>query len=56
MYESILYSDPQATKPGCFCDKCGAECYPPSFICLRCERKEKIPSIKDISFVKKTAA
>lgn len=39
MYESILYSDPQAVKPACLCPKCGGECYAPSLICIVCERR-----------------
>ena len=39
MYESILYLDPQAAKPACLCPKCGGECYAPSLLCLRCERR-----------------
>ena len=41
MFESVLYSDPQAAKPACFCPRCGAECYWPSRSCIRCERKKK---------------
>ena len=39
MYESILYIDPQAAKPAAFCPVCGGECYAPSLICIRCERR-----------------
>lgn len=39
MYESIFYPDPQAVRPACFCPNCGAECYAPSLICIRCERR-----------------
>jgi len=39
MYESILYIDPQAAKPACFCPLCGSECYAPSLTCIRCERR-----------------
>jgi len=39
MLESILYRDPQAEKPARFCPGCGGECYWPSLVCLRCERK-----------------
>ena len=39
MYESILYVDPQAKIPACFCQNCGGECYAPSLICIRCERR-----------------
>ncbi len=38
MIESLLFPDPQAQRPGCFCQRCGGECYAPSFRCLRCER------------------
>ncbi len=37
MFESILYADPQAAKPACFCPRCGGECYWPSLICIKCE-------------------
>ena len=37
MFESILYTDPQAAKPACFCPKCGGECYWPSLVCIRCQ-------------------
>jgi len=40
MYESILYFDPQSVQPAQFCPRCGGECYAPSLICIRCERKE----------------
>ncbi len=36
--ESILFFDPQAVIPACFCPECGGECYAPSCFCLRCER------------------
>ena len=39
MYESILYFDPQTARPVCFCPVCGGECYAPSRICIRCERR-----------------
>jgi hypothetical protein len=39
MYESILYYDPQATKPAAFCPVCGGECYARSLTCIRCERR-----------------
>ena len=38
MMESTLYYDPQAAIPACFCPNCGAECYSPSLLCIRCER------------------
>ena len=38
--ESVLFADPQAARPACFCQVCGGECYAPSLICLRCERRE----------------
>ena len=37
MFESILYTDPQAAKPACFCPRCGGECYWPSLLCIRCQ-------------------
>ena len=37
--ESTLYIDPQAATPSGFCPTCGAEVYPPSHSCLRCERR-----------------
>ena len=37
--EPVLYCDPQALRPGCFCGRCGGECYAPSLLCLRCERR-----------------
>ena len=37
--EPILYTDPQAAVPGCFCPVCGGERYAPGFHCLRCERR-----------------
>ena len=38
--EPMLYVDPQAEKPACFCPRCGGECYAPGCICLRCERRK----------------
>ena len=37
--EPVLYLDPQAVRPGCYCAACGAERYLPSLTCLRCERR-----------------
>ena len=39
MYESILYTDPQAVRPASLCPVCGGECYGPSLTCIRCERR-----------------
>jgi len=39
VFESILYTDPQAERPVCFCPVCGGECYGPSGICVNCERR-----------------
>ena len=39
MIEPVLYRDAQQEKPACFCRVCGGECYLPSLICLRCERR-----------------
>jgi len=39
MTESVLFPDPQAARPGYFCPRCGSECYAPSLVCLRCERR-----------------
>jgi hypothetical protein len=39
MYESVLYCDPQAARPAGFCPVCGGECYAPSLMCIRCERR-----------------
>ena len=39
MYESILFTDPQAVRPACRCPHCDGECYGPSLLCLRCERR-----------------
>lgn len=35
----ILYIDIQTLPPAGFCPRCGCECYAPSLICLRCERR-----------------
>ena len=40
MYESILCIDAQSVRPARFCPVCGGECYAPSLICLRCERRD----------------
>ena len=37
--ESVLFYDPQAEVPGCFCPVCGSECYRPGLNCIRCERR-----------------
>ena len=37
--EPMLYIDAQAEKPVCLCEKCGGECYAPSLVCIRCERR-----------------
>ena len=39
MIEPVLYIDPQAAKPICFCRRCGGECYHPSPLCSDCEAK-----------------
>lgn len=39
MFESILFSDPQAAVPGGFCPVCGSELYGPGFHCIWCERR-----------------
>lgn len=31
--------DPQDIAPNAFCPHCGGECYAPSLVCLRCERR-----------------
>lgn len=38
--EPMLYPDPQAAIPACFCSVCGGERYAPSLVCLRCERRQ----------------
>lgn len=38
--EPMLYLDPQAAIPARFCPVCGGECYAPSLVCLRCERRQ----------------
>ena len=35
--EPVLYTDPQAARPSCFCEKCGGECYHASRLCTDCE-------------------
>lgn len=35
--EGVLYIDPQALAPVCFCEKCGSECYHPCRLCDDCE-------------------
>ena len=37
--EEILFLDPQAAIPACFCPQCGGECYAPTLACNRCERR-----------------
>lgn len=39
--EPVLYLDPQAAKPLCFCPICGGEIYTQEGICLRCERRKQ---------------
>ena len=34
-----LFSDPQDAVPAEFCQRCGCECYAPSLVCIRCERR-----------------
>ena len=41
--QKILYVDLQAEKPGRICPVCGGECYFPSLLCLRCERRKQWP-------------
>lgn len=38
--EPMLYIDKQLQPPACFCPICGGECYAPSLVCLRCERRQ----------------
>lgn len=40
LIEPVLYIDEQARIPECFCQTCGGECYGPTFVCLRCERRQ----------------
>lgn len=35
--QPVLYRDPQAQKPKCFCIRCGGECYRPALLCTDCE-------------------
>lgn len=37
--EPVLYLDPQAQRPRSKCPVCGGECWLPSLVCLRCERR-----------------
>lgn len=37
--EPVLFLDLQATVPRKYCNLCGGECYAPSLLCLRCERR-----------------
>lgn len=37
--QPVLYWDPQAAKPACFCLRCGGECYHPAKLCPDCEEK-----------------
>ncbi len=39
LIEPVLYLDAQAQIPGNLCEVCGGECYLPSLLCLRCERR-----------------
>lgn len=36
LIEPMLYIDPQAAVPVCFCEKCGGECYAPGGVCRFC--------------------
>jgi len=38
MIEQMLYTDPQAAVPVCYCRRCGGARFAPSLICIRCER------------------
>ena len=38
--QPTLYIDIQTIPPMFFCPRCGGECYPPTGICIRCERRE----------------
>ena len=40
LIEPVLYIDEQARIPDFYCPACGGECYGPSFVCLRCERRQ----------------
>ena len=35
--QQVLYIDPQAAVPVCFCERCGGECYHESSLCPDCE-------------------
>ena len=37
--EGTLFYDPQAAVPASVCPRCGGECYAPSLVCIRCERR-----------------
>ena len=37
--EQVLFADPQAQVPVCYCSCCGGARYAPSLICIRCERR-----------------
>lgn len=37
LIEPVLFIDPQAARPVCFCSRCGGECYHPSLLCADCE-------------------
>ena len=37
LIEPVLFLDPQAEKPVCFCLRCGGECYHPAELCDDCE-------------------
>ena len=39
MLESVLFLDPQAAVPVCFCEVCGGERYAPGLNCICCERR-----------------
>lgn len=38
--EPVLFVDEQSLPPGAFCETCRGELYPPTFTCLRCERRK----------------
>ena len=37
--QPILYIDVRALPPAGNCPVCGGECYRPSMVCLRCQRR-----------------
>ena len=42
MIEGTLFIDLQAAAPAYLCPRCGGECYAPSLICIRCERRDAL--------------